>query len=84
MGQERLDHGRATSGKVLFEIPAKGTRRSKSLEVLIPILYLKGMSTGDFEEALAALLGKDAGGLSASTIARLKDACGTRPKLGCS
>jgi putative transposase len=49
-------------------------RRSKSLEVLIPVLYLKGISTGDFEEALAALLGKDAGGLSASTIARLKDA----------
>ena len=49
-------------------------RRSKSLEVLIPILYLKGISTGDFEEALVALLGKDAGGLSASTIARLKDA----------
>jgi putative transposase len=48
-------------------------RRSKSLEVLIPILYLKGISTGDFEEALAALLGRDAGGLSASTIARLKD-----------
>src|SRR5438270_757583 len=33
-------------------------RRSRSLEVLIPILYLKGISTGDFEEALAALLGK--------------------------
>ena len=49
-------------------------RRSKSLEALIPILYLKGISTGDFEEALAALLGKDAGGLSASTIARLKEA----------
>jgi transposase-like protein len=48
-------------------------RRSKSLEVLIPILYLKGISTGDFEEALAALLGKDAPGLSASTIARLKE-----------
>jgi transposase-like protein len=49
-------------------------RRSRSLEVLIPVLYLKGISTGDFEEALAALLGKDSGGLSASTIARLKDA----------
>lgn len=49
-------------------------RRSKSLEVLIPILYLKGISSGDFEEALAALLGADTGGLSASTIARLKDA----------
>ena len=49
-------------------------RRSKSLEVLIPILYLKGVSTGDFAEALVALLGKDAGGLSASTIGRLKEA----------
>lgn len=48
-------------------------RRSRSLEVLIPILYLKGISTGDFEEALTALLGKDAPGLSASTIARLKE-----------
>ena len=48
-------------------------RRSRSLEVLIPILYLKGISTGDFGEALAALLGKDAPGLSASTIARLKE-----------
>ena len=49
-------------------------RRTKSLEALIPILYLKGISTGDFEEALAALVGKDAPGLSASTIARLKEA----------
>jgi transposase-like protein len=43
------------------------------LEALLPILYLKGISTGDFGEALAALLGKDAPGLSASNIARLKD-----------
>jgi transposase-like protein len=49
-------------------------RRSKSLDVLIPILYLKGISTGDFEDALIALLGRDAGGLSASTIGRLKEA----------
>jgi transposase-like protein len=49
-------------------------RRSKSLEVLIPILYLKGISTGDFEGALIALLGRDASGLSASTIGRLKEA----------
>jgi len=48
-------------------------RRSKSIETLLPILYLKGISTGDFSEALAALLGKDAAGLSASTIGRLKD-----------
>ena len=48
-------------------------RRSKSLEVLIPVLYLKGISTGDFEAALAALVGRDAPGLSASTIGRLKE-----------
>jgi len=47
--------------------------------VLIPILYLKGISTGDFDEALIALLGKDAGGLSASTIGRLKDGWLSRP-----
>lgn len=47
-------------------------RRTKSIEELIPWLYLKGVSTGDFTEALSALLGKDAPGLSASTITRLK------------
>jgi len=49
-------------------------RRTKSIEELLPWLYLKGISTGDFGEALAALLGKNAPGLSASTISRLKDA----------
>ena len=48
-------------------------RRSKSIEMLLPILYLKGISTGDLSDALAALLGKDAAGLSATTIGRLKD-----------
>ena len=48
-------------------------RRTKSMEELLPWLYLKGLSTGDFQEALAALLGKDAKGLSAGTISRLKD-----------
>jgi putative transposase len=48
-------------------------RRSKSIETLLPILYLKGISTGDFSEALAALLGKDAPGLSPTAIIRLKD-----------
>lgn len=49
-------------------------KRTKSIEELLPWLYLKGVSTGDFGEALAALLGKDAPGLSATTISRLKDA----------
>jgi len=47
-------------------------RKTKSLEDLIPWLYLKGISTGDFSEALQALLGPDAPGLSATTITRLK------------
>lgn len=47
-------------------------RKTKSVEELIPWLYLKGVSTGDFSEALAALLGPQAKGLSASTVTRLK------------
>jgi transposase-like protein len=47
-------------------------RKTKSIEELIPWLYLKGVSTGDFSEALAALLGPNAKGLSASTVTRLK------------
>jgi putative transposase len=70
------DRGGEGSDRIRFSsaILPPYARRSKSLEVLIPILYLKGVSTGDFEEALAALLGKNAGGLSASTIGRLKEA----------
>ncbi len=48
-------------------------RRTKSIEELIPWLYLKGISTGDFNEALAALLGPDAPGLSASSVVRMKE-----------
>ena len=47
-------------------------RRTKTLEELLPWLYLKGLSTGDFAEALSALLGREAPGLSAGTISRLK------------
>jgi putative transposase len=49
----------------------KWARRTKSLDALLPILYLRGLSTGDFQEALSALLGKDAPNLSPSVIARL-------------
>ena len=48
-------------------------RRTKSIEELLPWLYLKGISTGDFSDALAALVGTDAPGLSANTIVRLKE-----------
>ncbi len=47
-------------------------RKTKSVEELLPWLYLKGISTGDFQEALGVLLGPDAAGLSSSTISRLK------------
>jgi transposase-like protein len=47
-------------------------RKTKSIEELIPYLYLKGISTGDFQEALSALLGPGCPGLSATTIVRLK------------
>jgi putative transposase len=47
-------------------------RKTKSIEEVLPWLYLKGISTGDFQEALQALLGREAHGLSASTISRLK------------
>src|SRR6059058_2265836 len=48
-------------------------RRTKSLDALLPILYLRGVSTGDFQEALSALLGKEAPNLSPSVIGRLKE-----------
>lgn len=47
-------------------------KRARSVEELLPWLYLKGISTGDFQESLAALLGDQAKGLSANTITRLK------------
>ena len=48
-------------------------RRSKSIDELLPWLYLKGISTGDFSEALQALVGEDAKGLSPNVIVRLKE-----------
>lgn len=48
-------------------------KRTKSIEELIPWLYLKGISTGDYTEALCAILGESARGLSSNTISRLKN-----------
>jgi putative transposase len=48
-------------------------RRAPSLDALIPTLYLKGVSTGDFSDALAAILGPNAAGLSPTNIVRLKE-----------
>lgn len=59
--------------KVRFSsaILPKWARRSRSLDALLPVLYLRGLSMGDFQEALAAILGKDAPNLSPSVISRL-------------
>jgi putative transposase len=64
----------ASSERVRFtsQILPRWARRTRSLEALLPVLYLRGISTGDFQEALAALLGKDAPNLSPSVIARLR------------
>ena len=64
---ERAERIRFTSA-----ILPRWARRTQSLDALLPILYLRGVSMGDFQEALAALLGKDARNLSPSVIARLK------------
>ena len=63
----------AEAKKIRFTslILPRWARRSKSLDALLPVLYLRGISTGDFQEVLAALLGKDAPNLSPSVIARL-------------
>jgi len=59
--------------KVRFSsaILPKWARRSRSLDALLPVLYLRGISTGDFGEALSAILGTDAPNLSPSVISRL-------------
>jgi transposase-like protein len=68
--QPRVRHrdGQKFSSAIL----PKYLRRVPSIDALIPALYLKGVSTGDFTEALAAILGESARGLSATNIVRLK------------
>jgi putative transposase len=64
---EREERIRFTSA-----ILPRWSRRTPSLDALLPILYLRGVSMGDFQEALAALLGREAPNLSPSVIARLR------------
>ncbi|MDQ2803513.1 MAG: IS256 family transposase [Pseudomonadota bacterium] len=63
--------GAAERIRFTSSILPKWARRTKSLDALLPILYLRGVSTGDFQEALCALLGKDAPNLSPAVITRL-------------
>lgn len=68
----RLKNGSSEIEKFQSSILPPYLRRTKNIEEMIPWLYLKGVSTGDFKEALCALLGDRAGGLSSTTITRLK------------
>ena len=73
--QPRLrDRGAAEGERIRFSptILPPYARRTSSLDALLPVLYLRGISTGDFQEALAALLGKDAPNLSPAVLTRLK------------
>jgi transposase-like protein len=67
------DRGATGADRIRFTsaILPKWARRTKSLDALLPILYLRGLSTGDFQEALSALLGQDAPNLSPSVVTRL-------------
>jgi putative transposase len=70
------DRGAAEAGERIHFTSAilpKWARRTKSLDALLPALYLRGISAGDFQEVLTALLGTDAPNLSPAVIARLKD-----------
>jgi transposase-like protein len=68
------DRGGADGERIRFSstLLPPYARRTKSLDALLPILYLRGISSGDMQEALAALLGKDAPNLSPAVLARLK------------
>ena len=69
--RDRGKVGAAEKIRFTSSILPKWARRTKSLDALLPILYLRGISTGDFQEALAALLGKEAPNLSPAVITRL-------------
>jgi len=69
--RDRADVPEAEKIRFTSVILPRWARRSKSLDALLPVLYLRGISTGDFQEALAGLLGKDAPNLSHSVIGRL-------------
>jgi transposase-like protein len=69
------DRGASAAGEHIrftSAILPKWARRTKSVDALLPALYLRGISAGDFQEVLTALLGRDAPNLSPAVIARLK------------
>ena len=76
--QPRVRH--RDKGRFSSAILPKYMRRAPSVDALLPALYLKGISTGDFSEALTAILGEGASGLSATNIVRLKSGWETEYK----
>lgn len=73
MGDIEVKKPRVRGGTFTSKILPRYMRRVPSIETLIPALYLRGISTGDMQEALSAILGENAKGLSSSNIVRLKE-----------
>src|SRR3954471_15825082 len=73
-GTRRSGTSRPVPSRFISAVLPPHLRRSRNVEELLPWLYLKGVSTGQFVEALVALLGPDAPGLSAATVRRLTEA----------
>src|SRR3981189_2287274 len=69
--RDRGEVGAEEKIRFTSSILPKWARRTKTLAALLPVLYLRGVATGDFQEALAALLGKAAPNLSPAVISRL-------------
>jgi transposase-like protein len=71
VNDKRIDEHSGERQKFSSRILPAYARRSPKVGEVIPILYLRGLSTGDFRPALEGLLGEDASGLSATTVSRL-------------
>jgi putative transposase len=70
--RDRKVNGNEDTIRFVSQLLPPYIRRSKSIEVAIPYLYLKGISSGDFSQVMPVLLGKDAVGFSSDTVLRLR------------
>ena len=78
VSRPRLDERKAVKAKPSYEQFSSGVlprfmRRTPTVEGVVAVLYLKGISTNDFDSALKAIYGEEVGSLSASTVSRLKE-----------
>jgi len=71
VNDQRVDEETGERQRFSSKILPAYARRSPKVTEVLPILHLRGLSTGDFRPALEGLLGEDASGLSSSTISRL-------------